>query len=446
MNAGGAVYIEGATIGSAGYADLYPYLGLGDNSISFAGYSLIETIYGRHYTFLDNYSLTYMYGSNADYGIDELDVQSGTILTESQDNVVRAAYYNGTGYQSVVSASFFGSMVDGTYTKAQVMEQYLDFLSGDPAPNIWTVTTEIEFELQYAGYPETETLTIQNLGLDTLSISNITISGEVFSFSGSTTFDILPSGQVELDITMDAVVTGYYMGELIVYSNDPDSPEYTVSLSGTCVQPPLISANPMEFNVSLVGSQTIEETLTIYNEGGYDLNYSIIVQEVSRDITWLDLDHHYNTINPGQNDEITLTFNSEFLEEGTYSAQLVIVHDDPSQNEIYLPITLTVTPVGNGNDLSIMQPMLGNNYPNPFNPQTTISFETTNVHELTRIEIFNLKGQKIKTLVNEILPAGNHSVVWNGEDNTGRAVSSGVYLYKMNSGNYSFTKKMILMK
>jgi flagellar hook capping protein FlgD len=88
---------------------------------------------------------------------------------------------------------------------------------------------------------------------------------------------------------------------------------------------------------------------------------------------------------------------------------------------------------------------LAGNYPNPFNPATMIKF---GLHEdqFVKIDIYNLKGQKIKQLINEQLPAGQHSVVWKGTDDSGKAVSSGVYLYKMHSGNYTKTRKMILLK
>ncbi len=86
------------------------------------------------------------------------------------------------------------------------------------------------------------------------------------------------------------------------------------------------------------------------------------------------------------------------------------------------------------------------NYPNPFNPTTTICFETTNIHENTQIEIYNLKGQKIKTLP-VTLSEDEGSVVWNGTDNSGKPVSSGIYLYKLEAGGrYTSTKKMILLK
>ncbi len=90
-----------------------------------------------------------------------------------------------------------------------------------------------------------------------------------------------------------------------------------------------------------------------------------------------------------------------------------------------------------------------NNYPNPFNPSTTISFETTKLHENSRIEIYNLKGQKMKTLP-VILSDAQHriggSVIWNGTDDSGKPVSSGIYFYKLRIGDFQQVKKMILMK
>ena len=88
---------------------------------------------------------------------------------------------------------------------------------------------------------------------------------------------------------------------------------------------------------------------------------------------------------------------------------------------------------------------LQQNYPNPFNPTTSISFNLKKADNVS-LEIFNLKGQKVKTLVDEKLPADNNTVIWNGKDENGNPVSSGVYLYKLKSGKYTSSKKMILMK
>jgi hypothetical protein len=84
------------------------------------------------------------------------------------------------------------------------------------------------------------------------------------------------------------------------------------------------------------------------------------------------------------------------------------------------------------------------NYPNPFNPSTKINFALPKSEKVT-ITIFNSNGQVIKTLVKENLAAGTHSVYWHGKNNSNQKVTSGIYFYRMNSGNYSKTRKLILL-
>jgi len=88
---------------------------------------------------------------------------------------------------------------------------------------------------------------------------------------------------------------------------------------------------------------------------------------------------------------------------------------------------------------------LNQNYPNPFNPTTTINYYLKENSKLS-INIYNIKGQKVNTLVNNNLDSGNHTVIWNGKDNNSKSVSSGIYFYKMKTENFEQTKKMILIK
>ncbi len=85
------------------------------------------------------------------------------------------------------------------------------------------------------------------------------------------------------------------------------------------------------------------------------------------------------------------------------------------------------------------------NNPNPFNPTTSISFALPTAAK-TKIEVFNILGQKVRTLVDEYLTAGNKRVEWDGTDERGSAVASGIYLYKMTANDFTETKKMLLMK
>ncbi len=85
------------------------------------------------------------------------------------------------------------------------------------------------------------------------------------------------------------------------------------------------------------------------------------------------------------------------------------------------------------------------NYPNPFNPETTISYYTAKA-EPVQITVYNQKGQAVKSWNLLTAGKGTHSLNWNGTDDNGIAVSSGVYYYRMHSGKYSSTRKMVLMK
>ena len=92
-----------------------------------------------------------------------------------------------------------------------------------------------------------------------------------------------------------------------------------------------------------------------------------------------------------------------------------------------------------------LQTKLGTNYPNPFNPSTSIYFDVHKTNNVL-IEIYNLRGQLIKTLVNGVYDIGRHSVEWDGVDGNGIEVSTGVYFYRMISGDTIEAKRMILLK
>nr|HPH93300.1 immune inhibitor A [Candidatus Cloacimonas sp.] len=86
-----------------------------------------------------------------------------------------------------------------------------------------------------------------------------------------------------------------------------------------------------------------------------------------------------------------------------------------------------------------------NNYPNPFNPETNIRF-TLQETAPAKLYVYNIKGQLVKKLIDEILPSGMHQIVWNGKDSNNRNVASGMYFYILESKNYSCMKKMLLLK
>ena len=88
---------------------------------------------------------------------------------------------------------------------------------------------------------------------------------------------------------------------------------------------------------------------------------------------------------------------------------------------------------------------LGQNYPNPFNPSTTIDFTIMN-KELVKLSIFDILGHEVKTLVNQSLAPGYHAVTWDGRDETGEIVASGVYFYRFEAGEFTEVKKLTFIQ
>ena len=89
--------------------------------------------------------------------------------------------------------------------------------------------------------------------------------------------------------------------------------------------------------------------------------------------------------------------------------------------------------------------VLGQAYPNPFNPTTHINFELPQ-NDFVRLTVFNMLGQEVAVLVNEEMTAGRYEVMWNGLNKNQVRVASGLYVYRMEAGNFSQSHKMILMK
>jgi hypothetical protein len=139
---------------------------------------------------------------------------------------------------------------------------------------------------------------------------------------------------------------------------------------------------------------------------------------------------------------------SDLEEKTTYHWQIVAFNTTGSSEPSY-SWNFTTTIITDTDDDAVLAytTELLNNFPNPFNPYTTISFtiETPLMGSLL-IEVYNIKGQRVRTLVNDHFPAGRHSVVWNGTDDNGKTVSSGVYFYMMRAGDYMSVRRMLLMK
>lgn len=140
------------------------------------------------------------------------------------------------------------------------------------------------------------------------------------------------------------------------------------------------------------------------------------------------------------------------ITEGTYSVTAVLAgYQDKTRTKVISSdqvndLDFKMEPeVNDVDDHVVTSIILTSNYPNPFNPETTISYGLPNDSKV-ELMIYNVKGQLVKTLVNDVVPAGSHSVVWNGKDESGRSVASGIYFYRLTTDKKTINKKMLMLK
>jgi len=129
--------------------------------------------------------------------------------------------------------------------------------------------------------------------------------------------------------------------------------------------------------------------------------------------------------------------------EDVIEYQVEIIEGEFTQ--IAIPMFETVD-VENNEIIQLANDLNLTNYPNPFNPTTTISFSVTQNSDFVNLVVYNIKGQKVITLINEQMQSGKHSIIWSGVDEQNKTVSSGIYLYKIKAGNQESVRRMLLLK
>ncbi|MCB5233643.1 MAG: carboxypeptidase regulatory-like domain-containing protein [Candidatus Cloacimonetes bacterium] len=147
-------------------------------------------------------------------------------------------------------------------------------------------------------------------------------------------------------------------------------------------------------------------------------------------------DGHYNLTLPAGTYNFTVSH-----EEYNYRvfADIIILAGEENVRDF------TLNHVDIEDEVAVVKTQLHHNYPNPFNPETTINYSIKEQAKVS-LQVFNLKGQLVRTLVNETKPSGNYSVVFNAVDRNGNKLSSGLYFYRLQTNNHSQTRKMMLME
>jgi len=152
---------------------------------------------------------------------------------------------------------------------------------------------------------------------------------------------------------------------------------------------------------------------------------------------------HRDGVNLTEVPIVDVSFLEKELSPATYIYSVFSKYE--TGESIPIQIEATINPVSDFEINPHLKTELLGNFPNPFNPETHISFALAKQSDV-EIDIFNVKGQKIKTLFDGVLDGGEHVLLWNGKDDFGYNVGSGIYFYRMKTNDYLTIKRMVLLK
>ncbi|MFH1843091.1 MAG: S8 family serine peptidase [bacterium] len=167
------------------------------------------------------------------------------------------------------------------------------------------------------------------------------------------------------------------------------------------------------------------EHFWVHNDGPLSLHLT----QVNWSAGWLDISPTTTTVAPLDSVRFTATFDGTGYGTGTYTEQVTLVSDDPdSPHDLAVKMVVgDMTGVGDGETVAAPARSNLGNYPNPFNPRTVLRFENRVAGQI-RLGIYDLQGRLVRLLLETSLPAGNHERIWDGLDQAGQPLSSGIYL------------------
>jgi hypothetical protein len=162
--------------------------------------------------------------------------------------------------------------------------------------------------------------------------------------------------------------------------------------------------------------------------------------------TWIMVDTARGTVPAGDSIQIEVLFDAAGMDVGDYYANIIIESNDPSNAEVRISAHMEVAAGSGIEEAKIPEVFfLKQNYPNPFNSQTFIRFGCPKKAKVC-IQVFDITGRIVNTLIDEEVEAGYHEVEWEGNNKFGRKVANAVYFYRIQAGDYTASKKMIFLQ
>ena len=232
-----------------------------------------------------------------------------------------------------------------------------------------------------------------------------------------------------------------YRADILVNSNDPVNPElrlpFVMPVSGGAII--AASTDSVAFDSVRIG-ESETQILTIQNNG----SEMLVVSDVSMQPSVFSVDSTQFNIAPGSSRDMSITFSPTDVVE--YVGEMLIASNDPLIDTMRIALSgIGEVPVGIEDNNLPTEFALGENYPNPFNPSTQIDYQVPEP-AVIRLAVFNILGQRVRVLYDGDQQPGFHTVRWDGRNDYGDPVGTGVYIYRLETRDFVETRKMVLMK
>jgi hypothetical protein len=296
-------------------------------------------------------------------------------------------------------------------------------VSSTPAPILVVAQSLRNFGSVPAQEQKTDTLILRNTGNAPLVISSISTQTSVFGVSKTST-TIAPNSSDTLIITFSPSAVGNYADTLTITSNAAP-PVVRIPLAGIGDNPLSVEWSSFVASPNAQGVKLLWETCCEVNNAGFEVER----KQPTTDWQMIGFVQGRGTTSEVQR----YAFNDNAAPSGSVLYRLKQVDFDGTYS--YSPIVETV--VGAPTTFALNQ-----NYPNPFNPETRIGYRLPVASEV-KLELYDMLGRKLATLVNARQEAGAYLIAFNAQTLN---LASGMYFYRLQAGNFVETKKMMLMK
>ncbi len=381
-----------------------------------------------------NYSLSAMEGANPATWIGFSKV-TGNVSGGNEESVV--VTFDATG---LAGGSFAADILVDSNDPVHAQEKIAVNLTVTASPVFSVNVDTVDFGLSLVGRANTAYVEIENKGAVNLEVSNIMVDAPQISVT-PLALTIQPQSSDSVQLVLVAQNRGLFAATLSIATNDPNRFVVSLPIVSTVVSAPAISVTPLSLALSVEEKETAQDTLHIRNSGGSPLDYTIVTGGLVTAAPAAGI------VLADATQSVLALINATSLQTGTFRDTVFVISNDATRPQVTVPVTVEVTPPVSVEETQMpsLTFTLAQNYPNPFNPETTISYVLPQAQHV-RIVIFDIAGRQIRKLVDSTQESGTQAVHWDGTDETGNLVASGVYLYQIQTGSVIQTHKMLLVK